>query len=739
MTGHILSAGIDSTDSDAGYGKLFAGLARRRAWFAGVFCSVLSVAVVIAIMKPSTFQSSMQLLVESNYQQKQGDPNSKGQVDDNQFTDPTFEIDYATQLNLMRSSPLLQKAVDLLAPKYPNLTVAQLQNSKVLTLSQLQEGKVNTRIIQITYIDSDPQRTQDVLVALQKVYQEYNLQQQKLRLTKGLGFIDAQLPEAKTNLIQAEENLEKFRKRQNLTDPVEQSKAMATALNTVQQERRNVRAQYEEQQASYNNLQQQLGLSSTSALTASRLSQSSRYQTLLNDMQKTDSELAKQRLRYTESHPIVQDLLKQRQDQLTLLAQESGRLQGNDGSSVDADILTQGQLGTNDLNLTSQIAELEKSLSGLSARDVSLAQTEQQLRTDLNRFPALLAEYNRLLPEVQIKQDSLQQFLRAKQDLGMEIAKGGFNWEIAEPAQPGRKSGLSRVAIILLGAIIGAFLGVIAAFIREVGDDSVRTSDDLKKRSTLALLGIIPELPTGESNKFIFNLPFRRVQNHALASGISQTIYDIPFRECLDLTYKNIELFSSSSPLTSLVITSALAGEGKSTIALGLALSAARLHRRVLLIDADLRRPSLHKQLNLNNDQGLSTVLAGDTNIPARHTISRSGATIDVLTSGPIPTDPVNLLSSQRMGNLIAAFERTYDLVILDTPPILGLVDAIQAASFCSGVVLVGRIDQVTQTELSQAIAMLNRLNVVGVIANGANGPRSGYTAYAEKYVSATS
>ena len=171
------------------------------------------------------------------------------------------------------------------------------------------------------------------------------------------------------------------------------------------------------------------------------------------------------------------------------------------------------------------------------------------------------------------------------------------------------------------------------------------------------------------------------------------------------------------------MFTSALAGEGKTTLALGLALSAARLHQRVLLIDADLRRPNLHKLVNLPNEEGLSTLLTNDVNVPTESSIQSSGSYVDILTAGPTPQDPANLLSSQRMRELMSKFEQTYDLVLVDAPPVLGMVDAILAASFCSGVVLVSRIGQVTKTELTQATAMLSKLNVIGVVANGAGGP----------------
>ena len=193
------------------------------------------------------------------------------------------------------------------------------------------------------------------------------------------------------------------------------------------------------------------------------------------------------------------------------------------------------------------------------------------------------------------------------------------------------------------------------------------------------------------------------------------------FRESLDLIYKNIQLsnYSQETTVRSLVVTSALPEEGKSTIALGLATSAARLHKRVLLVDADMRSPTLHKQLNLPNERGLSTLLASNGSIDSRDVIQSSNSTIDILTSGPIPSDSVTLLSSEWMQKLISSFEQDYDLVIIDSPPVLGTVDTIQIASCSGGVVVVARIDRITRGEFSQAITVLQKLNLIGVIANG--------------------
>jgi len=724
-----------TVEADPGYGQLLAILLRRRFWLLGIFLTVLSIATLKTLITKPTYESSTQVLIEPNYQGKR--TQSGQQVNpENQFADSNIETDTATQLNLMRSSLLIQKAVDLLASDYPTISVDQIQKSLVLT--QIEEDasqeKVGTKIIQAVYTDDDPLKTQVVLNAILKVYQDYNREQQKLRLSKGLAFIDEELPDVRQNVTQAEGALERFRKGQNLVDPEQQATTTAETLKATQQEQQAVRAQYQDAQAQYAALQQQLAThSSREALAASRLSQSARYQALLNEIQKTELELEQQRLRFTDTNPVVQRLLAQRQNQLALLQQEGGRVSGREPAprSGGEQLLKEGQLGGTDLQLASQLAEMQKNLSGLKARSESLAKTEQQLRAELNRFPGLMAEYNRLQPEVQTGRETLQKLLEARQDLSLEIARGGFDWQTVEPPQLGEKIGPSLSQNLLLGIVVGLFLGSIAAFLREAVDDAVHTSDALKQQCELPLLGMTPELPAVETSESIIKLPFRRPP--AIASSTIQLIQWPPFRESLDLIYKNIQLLNSAPSFRSLIITSTLAGEGKSTLALGLAISAARLHQRVLLIDADLRRPSLHKQLNLPNERGLSTLLMGNhTAEPHQSSLRFSGSYIDVLTSGPTPVDPATLLSSPRMGQLMESFEQNYDLVLLDAPPVLGTVDTILTASFCSGVMLVGRIGQVTQAELSQAKSMLCNLNVIGIVANGVKDSTYGYAPYRE-------
>jgi polysaccharide biosynthesis transport protein len=718
---------VNNSQTEPSYGQLFKIFLRRFPWFLAVFLSSIAMAAVVTSRTKPTYRSSMQLLVEPNYQGRR----EGGAVDSRQFLEPDIQIDTATQLNLMQSSGLIQKAVEKLQSEYPNITVNDIRQS--LVLSQLRnEDNVATKIFQVDYTGHDPQKTQTVLAAIQEVYVEYNKEQQDARLQRGLQVIREQLSKASEEVNASETNLQRFRRNQNLIDPESQARALEDSLNAIEQERRNTRSQYHEAVARQKSLQEQLQRSPQNALVASRLSQSTRYQSLLNEIQKTELALAQERLRFTDETPSVQKLQEQLESQKQLLQQEVGRtlgVQSNGVLSSEAPLLEQGQFGEVDLTLATQLVETQTAIVALSARDQTLAEKENELRLEIKRFPPLLAYYNRVIPQLQFSRQRLEELLRAEQKLRQELAKGGFNWEIVEEPQLGMYLGPNMRQNLLLGAVVGMMLGGIAAFIREASDDAVHTTAELEKQVALPLLGTTPKLPTSKNRESIIKLPFGKPE--VLAPWTIQVLQSSPRWESLDLIFKNIELLNSVPNLKSLMITSALPDESKSALALGLAMSAARLHKRVLLIDANLREPSLHEQLNLPNEQGLSTLLASDVPIPDQIAVPSLGsAYIDILTAGPIPIDPAHLLSSPRMVELMRAFEENYDLVLVDAPPVIGLVDAMLTASSCRSVVLAASMSKITRSQLAQATAMLSKLNLIGVVANGVSNSGSTYVQY---------
>lgn len=712
-------------------------LFRRRLLILGVSCVVMSIATILAMSAKANYQSSMQISVSSNlYEGVQSRNIPAG--GDTQFTDPNYQVvDYTAQLRYMLSTRLIQKAVDLLRPEYPDIKVEDILGKKgkqakksPLVVAQLESGsgvnKVPSQVFEITFIDHDPVKAEKVLQALEKVYQDYNKEQQKQRLNKGLSFVNDRLPAVKKELIQSEKNLELFRQKNNLLDPEAQSKIFLESLANTRKELQSTRAQLQDVRARYKNLQQKIATSPQSALISSRLSQSPRFQSLLNEIQKTELALASERVRYKDTSPSIDKLTQQRQNQVGLLRQEVERSLADKAPTTPLtgkSLLSEGQMGEVDLKLLQELIEVQTTSLGLVANEQSLAQSEQQLRFELSKYPNLIAQYNRLLPDVETSRKTLEQLLQAQQSLGLQIAQGGFDWQVLEEPQPGIYLGSGKTLRLVAGAVIGPILGIALALIWEMFNDAIYSVQELQKLTNLRLLGRIPKLSASNTKKKLSSL-FLKARGAIAPSYRDRhiNIYSrLPFHESLDMIYQNILLSKSPFAFKSLMVTSALSGEGKTTIAQGLAASAARMNRRVLLIDANMRHPRLHHTLELSNDWGLSLLLVDETNTPVPDYIQPIHPAIDVLTAGPTPEDTVKLLTSRRMKELIELFEKTYDLVLIDAPAILGTVDARIVASYCHQIVLVARMGQVTRTELIHATDILNKLNLVGIIANEPN------------------
>ncbi|MBD2517917.1 polysaccharide biosynthesis tyrosine autokinase [Nostoc sp. FACHB-973] len=705
-----------SAQSRAGIRQLPTLLFRQRFVILGVSCIVMSVASFFAVSAKSSYQSDMQILVSSNLSQEAKSNNIPEQTD-------AKVVDYSTQMKLMLSSKLLQKAVDLLHSDYPDITLEYIKGQKQynkkapLKINQEQANteanEVFNQVFEVSFNDDDPVKAQRVLQALQKVYENYNTEQQKERLDRGLAFVNTRLPQIKKEVSQAEKNLEQFRKKHNLVDPEAQSKILLQSLAEIQQQLQTTRAQLQDVNARYDSLEQQIASSSQqNAKISSRLNQSSRYQILLNEIQKTELALAKERLRYTDDYPSVEKLKQQRQNQLTLLRQEVKNI--TNGSKGEE--LLKAQTVAVDPNLVDELILLQTNVLGLTANEKSLVQSEQRLRSELSKYPNLTAEYNRLRQKIETTHKALEQLVEAQQSLGMKISQEGYNWQVLEEPGLGTYAGDSRLLYLLGGGVIGPILGILIALILSKFNETIYNTADLKKLTNLRVLGTVPKLRSPHSKKRLLNLSGNR--QRSLAPAMVEPGANLPVHETLDMIYQNIKILKYPFPFKSLMLTSALPGEGKTTLVLGLVASATRMHRRVLVIDANLQNPNLHKVLELSNDWGLSLLLVDETTTNFQDYIQPIHPFIDILTAGPVPEDRVKLLSSQRMKELIELFEENYDLVLIDAPSILATVDARIIASFCNAIVMVERMGKVKRTQLIQAIEILSKLNLIGIIAN---------------------
>lgn len=244
-----------------------------------------------------------------------------------------------------------------------------------------------------------------------------------------------------------------------------------------------------------------------------------------------------------------------------------------------------------------------------------------------------------------------------------------------------------------LGLLIGLALGVGVALLRGVLDKTVQSIDVLRETSGLPVLGAVGVDSGARKSPVLIGDQIRsvRAENHRQIRT-------------------NLQFMDVDKPVQVLVVTSSVASEGKSSIAVNLAIVSAETGRRVLLIEADLRRPRAADYLGLERAVGLSNVLAGQ--VPVRDVLQSWGSDhLMVLPSGSVPPNPSEMLGSQNMVNLLAELRTMFDLIVIDTPPLLPVTDGAVAATLADGVVVVVRYGKTTRNQINSSLYSLEAVD----------------------------
>ena len=263
---------------------------------------------------------------------------------------------------------------------------------------------------------------------------------------------------------------------------------------------------------------------------------------------------------------------------------------------------------------------------------------------------------------------------------------------------------------LLLGLIIGLLLGAIIALILEQFEEYALVPSEFQAKLGVPLLGSVPIADKGVD-------PADLLEDSK--SPVSEAYFSI---------LAALRFSTSHGTPKSFVITSTQPGEGKTTSSIALARNLARVGKRVLLVDADLRNPSLHKKFNIENASGFSNLLVGDGTLE-QHTVAGRIPNLTLLTSGPIPPNPAELLAGVSLQDFVSAMESRYDHVVIDAPPVLGLADAPLLARAAEATVFVV---EASRTRNSQARQALNRITglravLVGAILTKLNVQKAGY------------
>ncbi len=614
----------------------------------------------------------------------------------------------SSQIEVISSPALLQRTIDKLQLKDNDgepLEVKELL--KFLNLKIVGGADV----LRITYKSHNPEEAAAVVNTIMRFYLENDILTSRSEAGATRQFMAKQLPTTQAAVNNAEVALRIFKQKHQIADLSEETKSAVATIGNLDNEMNTVKAQLNEVNAQTNELRQKVELNSQEAIAVSALSQSPAVQGILTQLQETDRQLATERSRFLDDNPIIINLEAKKANLKSLLQQQVGQTIGNQ-TQVPQNLLQIGELRQ---SLIQNFLQSEIQRFGLTQKLSSLYNSRASYEQRVKLIPQLAQNQRELERKVEVAESTYQTLLKKVQELQLVENTNTPNSRIIAQALVPEDPTLTKTIIVLvLGVMFGLFFATTTVLFLAMRDRSLKTLKEIRDVFGYTLLGIVP-------------LSVKKLRSrYSNAESISQTIAvrDTPHSltsEIYRMIQANLKFLSSDNLLKTIVITSAVPKEGKSTVSANLAAAIAQLGRKVLLIDADMRVPSQHHLWQLTNEVGLSEVLVGQTEFDIA--VSKVMDNLDVLTAGVRPPNPLALLDSKRMASLIENFssQYKYDFVIIDAPPLLLAADALTLSQMTDGILLVARPGVIDSNSANAAQEILERsnYNVLGLVVNG--------------------
>ncbi|MBD2343485.1 GumC family protein [Anabaena subtropica] len=674
----------------------------KRRWFliATIMGSVFGVTGLVTFSQKPIYEAEGKLLFnkQSGVSSLTGVSEQLGQLSG--VTNSSNPLE--TEAEIIRSHPITQKTIaDLqLQDKHgqPLEIDDFLRNLKIKSVR-------GTDILQLSYRSVDPEQATAIVNRLMSAYLESNVRVNRSEATAAREFLNKQLPLVEEKVTEAEAALRRFKEKYEVVSLEEEAIQGVKRLNELSGQMTQLRAQLVDARTRSGALQNQLALNTKQAMALSTLSQSRAVQQVLSEYQKVQDQLAVERSRFTDEHPVIASLLSKEE---ALKAQLEGRVSKTLGSLQpvpEQDL----QIGELKQTLTANLVQVEIERLGLENQVGVLMKAFALYQARLRTIPKLEQQQLQLKRQLQIAQTTYEQMLKRLQDVEVVENQNVGNARIISEALLPKSPVSPRILLNLaLGGFLGFFLAIGAALLLEAGDKSVKTLEEAQQLLDYPLLGTIP----------VFD------QKARLAGGESITelpVLNNPYSSvnaAFEMLQINLGFTFSDKELKVIVVSSSVMNEGKSFIAANLAVATAQMGKRVLLIDADMRRPRQHEMWKQPNMMGLSNVLVGQATLAdvAKEVV----VNLELLTAGTIPPNPAALLDSQRMNGLLKQAAEEYDCIIIDTPPLSVLADASIVGKMADGMLLVVRPGVVNSAAAKTTKTLLehSRVPVLGMVVN---------------------
>ena len=675
---------------------------------------VTGAAAFYAINIPPAYEGDFQLLVEPvTNEARLADPTTVTRNDGGVPARDTFLVDYPTELQILQSPERLDAIAEEVQKQYPEFSPGQLKAG--LTVARLTDAKAPdpTKIIEVTYHGGDPGLVQKVLQVTADQYLQYSLENRKTSYSQGIKFIDSQLPEVQQRASRIQDELQQLQQQYSLIDPATQGGQLSGQANTISTQQLDSQRELQEQLKLYDNLQRQLQLTPQEALAASSLSQDPNYQATQTALQTVRGQIAIETARFNEESPVVKSLRSREANLLTLLNNQAqgilGQNLGGDATDNSRVKSFQNQIR---LDLITQLETTANQIEILKVRNQNIAQARGDVERKFQQFPAVSRRYTDLTRELDIATQTLNRLQTQRESLRVQAAQTEKPWEIiSKPSIPHDSEGNPQpmankaYSIMIAGAGLGLLLGLAAALIREKARNVFYSLEDIQEAIQLPLVGLIP-FSRGAKQSLDFPTGFDTAREE------DSRLETASFREAFSDLYSNIRL--ADPPVHSLMVCSAEPGDGKSTVALYLAQTAAGANQKVLLVDTNMRSPQIHARLNLQNKEGLSDLLTSNRN-PEDMRLAMLSDNLYVLPAGPSISGAARLLGSDRMKFIMDRLQSKYDLVIYDTPHLFGLTDASFLTTQVDEILMVVATGKTNRTAIERVLNKLTALRGPGV------------------------
>jgi capsular exopolysaccharide synthesis family protein len=523
-----------------------------------------------------------------------------------------------------------------------------------------------SELVRINYDSPDPQFSKRAANAIAESFVAQNLERRFDSNSYAKGYLEDRLEELKLKLEESEKKLVDFAQKENIVSAGDESGANLTAANLG-----SLNAAYAK--AKEDRIRAEARWRQAPSLRGGGLDAAAGEQPMIKTLQESRAKLQldyQDKLRlYKPDYPAMQQLKSQIDEVNKQIATEEGNIRSGIQAEYQA-ALQQEQM------LSSQLKDMKGEVLDLQHRSIQYNIFKREVDTNRQLYDALLQRYK---------------------EIGVAGGVSANNISLIDRAQPGYKFSPNLSKNMLMAMVLGLLLGSLLALGFEYLDDTIKRPEDMEKLLGVAVLGAIPQVKPPMTTDQAFR---------DLRSGFSESYRSL--RTALQFSTDH------GAPRT-LLVTSAGPSEGKSTTAFVLGQYYAQLGKRVLIIDCDLRNPSLHRSIGVSNDEGLSNYLAGAAK-PTDLIKPTETAGLMYLPTGPLPPNPAELLMGSKMVSLLTVAAEKFDMLILDGPPIMGLADAPILANLAKGTLLVVQAGSTRIAVARNAVKRLHaaRAHVVG-------------------------